>query len=315
MRSLILFFLVTFLIISCHKDEIVFIPDQTFSINSDELLSKLVETPQSFQIILNNTRNIFIASDNIIIDIPEQSLQDESGQVVTGEIKMQFKEFSHKKSNLLYGPSSIFHNKVLNYSKIFYIKFSQNGKTLQIIKPIDVYLPSQDNNLNYLIYNAKKIDETFVWSKMMGESENVRNESWNLSYHDAQLNVKGFKVSVSGASNWHCIASQPEQQTKVIDVCLNTPSAFSKNNSLVYLVINDSNSSIKLEADGDSSSFCVQNILTNQKLDAKLIVISHLGNENYYFGMTNAVLDSSIDVAINPVKKNIKDIKEALNSL
>lgn len=315
MRSLILFFLVSFLSISCHKDEIVFIPDQTFSINSDELLSKLVETPQSFQIILNNTRNIFVASDNIIIDIPEQSIQDESGQVVTGEIKMQFKEFSHKKSNLLYGPSSIFQNKVLNYSKIFYIKFSQNGKTLQIVKPIDVYLPSLDNNLNYLMYNAKKIDETFVWSKVMGEFENVRNESWNLSFQDSQFNGKGFKVPVSGVTNWYSIASQPEQQSKVIDVCVNIPSSFSKNNSLVYLVINDSNSIIKLEADGDSSTFCVLNILTNQKLDAKLIVISHLGDENYYFGMTNAVLDSNIDVAINPVKKNIKDIKEALNSL
>jgi len=314
-RSLISLLFITLLILSCHKDEIVFIPDQTYSINSDELLSKLVEAPDSYHILLKDSRNIFIAPNHIIIDIPDQSLKDELGHVVSGEIKMQFKEFSNKKSNLLNSPSTIFENKVLDCSKIFYIKFSQNGKTLQIIKPIDIYLPSQDNKINYQIYSTIKLDESFVWSKVLGESENVPNQTWNLSYEDAQLTVKGFKVSIHGTSNWHCIASQPEPLSKVVNVCLNTSLPFNKNNSLVYLVFNDSNSAIKLGADGDSSYFCLQNIYTNQKLDAKIIVISHLGNENYYFGMTNAVLDINVDVTIKPEKKNIKDIKEALNSL
>ena len=68
-------------------------------------------------------------------------------------------------------------------------------------------------------------------------------------------------------------------------------------------------------SEGNFSSFSIQNISLNQKLDAKIIIISHLGNEDYYFGMTNAVSDSNVNVMIKPERKNIKDIKEVLNTL
>ncbi len=315
MKSLISFFFIIFLTVSCRKDEIVFIPDQTYTINSDELLSKLIETPDTYQILLKNSRNIFITPGNIIIDIPEQSLVDESGNIVSGDIKLQFKEFTNKKSNLLFTPSTIFENKILDCSKIFFIKFSQNGKELHPVKPIDIYLPSQDFKANYQAYSAIRSDNILVWKKMSSSSENVRNEAWNLSYEDAQWNVNGFKISISGTSNWFCIASQSDQFNKEINVCLNTSLPFSKNNSLVYLVCNTSTSCIKLVSEGNFSSFSIQNISLNQKLDAKIIIISHLGNEDYYFGMTNAVSDSNVNVTIKPERKNIKDIKEVLNTL
>ena len=315
MKNIISLFFIIFLTVSCHKDEIVFIPDQTYAINNDELLSKLLEAPDTYQILLKDSRNIFISPANIIIDIPEQSLVDELGNIVSGEIKMQFKEFSDKKSNLLLSPSTIFENKMLDCSKIFFIKFSQNGKELHPAKSIDIYLPSQDYRSNYSAYHAIKSDNSLVWKKWSGESENIRNEDWILSYQDAHLNVNGFKLSISGLSNWFCIASLPDNSIKEINVCVNTSLPFNKNNTLVYLVSNDGKSGIKLGSDGNSSTFCIQNISINQKLDGKLLIISHLGNENYYFGMTNAVSDSNVNVTLDPKNKNIKEIKEALNTL
>lgn len=309
----ILFFI--FIFQSCRKDEIIFIPDQNIKINSESFLSLLTELPVSYKLNLNEDKNTLFAHDNIIIEFPYQSLSDDDGKIITGEVKLQFKEFSNKRSNLLYCPSTVYENKILDFSKMIYLKLSQNGKTLNIVKPIEIYLPASDLKQNYNLYTGLEFEQGISWVKQNGESEKFRSGKWDFVYQNEFLQLKGFKISVLGDANWHTVAKEVDSSGEPINICLRMSSTYNRNNSLAFLVIDGNNTVLKLESDGKSSAFCLSNIRFEKSVSVKIIIFSDFGNSNYYFGTANVVIDKNTELTIIPDKKNIEEIKEALKSL
>lgn len=278
-------------------------------------MSQLTETPLSYKLNLNEDNTTLYAHDNIIIEFPPQSLSNDEGKIITGEIKLQFKEFSSKRSNLLSCPSTVYENKIFDFSKMIYLKLSQNGKTINIVKPIEIYLPASDLKQNNYLYTGLESETGINWKKQNGESESFKSGEWDFIYQNEFLKLKGFKISLIGDANWHTIAKEVELYGKPINICLSMPSTYNGNNSLAFLVIDGNNTVLKLETDGKSSTFCLGNIRFEKPVSGKIITFSDFGNSNYYFGTTNVDIDKNTELTIIPDKKNIEEIKEALKSL
>ncbi len=316
MRGFFTILLMAQIFASCNKDEIIFIPNQTFEVNRDALIASITETPPVYSIVMNEDNQVFITPDSIIVDIPGQSLTDSEGHFVTGEIKMEFKEFSGKKSNFLNGPSDIENNSILNVSKLLYISFSKNDKSLQIVKNIDIYLPSPNQKQNFNIFKGVLSDNDITWLNTNSNSPPVQVDEWLFNYQGKDISIHGFKIQVSGNNNWYCVANRPENANIITKICLQTSSAYTLENTLVYWISDDNNSVLRLNSESTKSVFCTKNITIEQEKKGKIIMISDLGNERYFFGMTNAIINENpTEISLNPLPKSIKEIKEALNAL
>ena len=66
---------------SCYKNETVFIPDQSYAINSEIFLSKFISEPASYILNLEKETTFLYTKDNIVLEIPSQSLKDSLGNI------------------------------------------------------------------------------------------------------------------------------------------------------------------------------------------------------------------------------------------
>ena len=84
------------MLFSCGKDEVIFIPDQDYTIDQTLLLRQIVEAPKKYKISLTNDRFYFAAPNGLHIQIPALALKNETGKPVTGDVVMTFDDMEYQ---------------------------------------------------------------------------------------------------------------------------------------------------------------------------------------------------------------------------
>ena len=118
-------------------------------------------------------------------------------------------------------------------------------------------------------------------------------------------------------TKWIAIAKSEENiSNETAITCLTIDKALNHNNSVVYFIYDAGRSTFKVHNTGKNEwSICTGELIPNALSKGTFVVISDLGNENYHFGMTNAVLETDENVVIKSESKTNKEIKEILASL
>ncbi|MBC7884523.1 MAG: hypothetical protein H7X99_03565 [Saprospiraceae bacterium] len=312
--------LASLVLFSCAKDEKIFIPDQNYSINQEVILSQIIGNPKIYHIKLGAFPFIFFGPEGSIIEIPENGLTTLNGEPVSGDIKIEFKEFSGQKSNMLSAPSTLYKGRLFDGRKLVYLNISQENESIVINEPIFIYLPenrvSPKNGFEFFEGSADE-NNNIEWRRPDGSLNMIDISDWKVNHNEGSTIINGFKLPVHAATSWISLGSYPEPDTELKgDICVEIPHEFNSHNSLVYFIADQTNSVLKVNQNSAGDwSLCAHQILFQKGIRGKFVVISDLGQENYFFGMTNAVLENDTNMSIKPEKRSLKEIKEALQSL
>lgn len=305
-------------LLSCAKDQKVFIPDQEFVINQELVLSQLVASPKSYIVDILNRPYLLKLDDGAMIEIPESSIADANGNIVTGEIKIEFKEFATKKSNLIHTPGSIYDSKVFNAKKMIYINFTQQNEDLYLQKPISIYIPDagQPDGEYFQLYGQTAENGNTNWKLGDSEHTSILLSDYEIYDQEAIVYGRGFALDINQVNKWICIASFNGQQGATYSsACVTMEQGFTSQNTLVYFISSDMNTVFKMDGNKFDNKFCKYDINGLGGLSGKIITISDFGEEKLYFGTGNAVLNGNTETNVVSVPMSLEEIKEILASL
>ena len=236
---------------SCAKDEILFIPDTDTVEGQQQLLSNFTSTPQSYRLILNqNGRTIIEGPSNTLIDIPKGSLLTNNGNEVRGEVKVEINEFSREKMHLLYAPSAVYEGKLIDYTRVLYIRFSQNNEQLVISSPVIVYLIASGNETlqDTYLFSGKKNAEGVYWEIYEGLMNGPEKGEWVISVNETIKTVQGYAISIVGSDNWYCLAKKISGMEGVAsELCASIINELREEGSLTLFVSDQSKSVVKVK--------------------------------------------------------------------
>lgn len=309
-------FFILFVFISCQKDQSTFIPDQTFLINSDLLLAKFIDNPSSYLVTLNEGKTIINDHDKFVLEIPFESLSDSLGNIVNGEIKVEFKEFTQKKADLFKSPSTIYNSNLLDCKKLFYLNISQRGRSLHMIKAIGLYLKSEFGVDSTRLYIGKFDDIETKWYTENTTNFDVKAGNWSINDKESNILISGYKVSILGNARWFGVAGLTNSKyasKKAINI-ISSPNINGKN-TLTFFIANNSNTSFRLFNNKGNSKFSAQFNISDEIIPGKIVMISQFGDNNFQFGMTNAVLGLDTELSLVSEVKSLEEIKANLKSL
>ena len=300
---------------SCYKNETVFIPDQSYAINSEIFLSKFISEPASYILNLEKETTFLYTKDNIVLEIPSQSLKDSLGNIVTNEVKIEFKEYTSTKTDLLRSPSTIFENHIISPKKLIYLKFSHNGANLYINEKISIYFhKTNEEKRNLEVLTGVGNDAQIVWQKPSNPKINAHVNDWTISDNESQQQISGIKLEILGNGLWYSVLeSESNSFDESNDFFVKTDPDINNKNSLAYFIADDSQSVIRMtwhENDG----FILKLKSNLDEVSGKIIIISQFGDEIYKFGTTNAVSKNK-NIQIKSDWIAYKDLKAALSAL
>jgi hypothetical protein len=269
---------------------------------------------------LSNDKTIVTVSNDLIIDIPYGSLVDASNQIVQGEIKIEVKDFTEKKYNLLQSPNLIFNNQFVNSRELFYIAFSKNNEPLNTTKPISVYIKNEmadENQKLQILIGQNTYDNTLWYSENNPKFEiSALKHNISTSTEGSLIRVFGYKIEINGKDNWYCLADKLDEvhlaQQQLIVTHNNN---INQSNTIAYFISDNQNTVIKLDSNKNDLSFKLHYGALNQAVQGKIILITQISDENYQFGMTNVVLGKDEVINVKSASKNLKEIKTILSSL
>jgi hypothetical protein len=203
---------------------------------------------------------------------------------------------------------------------MFHLEFSRDGKPLTFATPIEIIIPAQDVDSQsslMLLDNKSSSNASAEWSRRSAESNPLVINTHLVGPTDNQTAIQGYKIVFEADTRWIAIANSEEPFTnKMVTTCLSIDHKLNHNNSVVYFISNAGRSTFKVHNTGKNEwSICTIELTPNALSQGSFVVISDLGNENYHFGMTNAVLETDENVVIKSESKTNKEIKEILASL
>ncbi len=308
------------MVISCSKDEKLFIPDQDFNIDQELLLKQIIEVPKKYKITLSNDRFYFFTPNGIYVEIPPLALENEVGQAVTGEVIMTLDDLEQNKSQLLYAPSTIYDGKMFEAQKILHLDFSQHGKSLTLTIPIYVIIPAKKDSEqeSLILLDGVGSKKTITnWVIRNAEANPLTINTYEVGPVGNKTSIQGYRILFEATSKWLAITKSEINNTSLpVTTCLEIDHNLHLNNSVVYFISNGGRSVFQVyHTDKNEWRICTNELIQNSLSQGAFVVISDLGNKNYHFGMTNAVLGKDANVVITSVSKTNKEIREILGAL
>ncbi len=305
---------------SCGKDEILFIPDTDTVDGQQQLLSNFTIVPQSSRLLLQeNDHTIFEGPNNILIDIPKSSLLTKNGKEVRGEVRVEINEFSGARMDLLYAPSAIFEGRLLDYTRVLYIRFSQNNEELVISNPIIAYFNATENETleDTYLFSGKKSAEGIYWEKFNGLLNGPEKGEWSISVNETVKQIKGYAITISGSDNWYCLAKKmPGMGEDVFELCATITNELPQEGSLTLFISDQSKSVVRLTSKNQGMSpYCTTLMTKSIPLPGKIIHISDTGNQYYKFGIAYALPGIQQPITIVPKTTTKEEIIKSLREL
>lgn len=316
-RFLVFIFIIQLL--GCVKDEILFIPDLTYSENREAFLSEFTDTAPAGIVRYTGERTIFQSSQGIFVDIAPNSLFLADGKRVTGDIKIELQESTSQRKNLMNSPAFLTTSGCLECNKLLRFKITHLGQMVVLSSPIQVYLPSdQLKKEAVLFFHRIHSSRDSLWSPLPSQELVAEDEVWNFDLNELKYECRGYRIQAIHSDEWYCIGQSPILAwSEDAGKCIQLPSAYTRQNTLAFFLADRNNVFIRL--DWDRSEGCLRFPFTpaNGSLEGKIIVLSSFGQENIHFGMTPAVWNQEeISIPSELIKPTTKkEIQLALDDL
>ena len=200
---------------------------------------------------------------------------------------------------------------IFSFDKIFDFKFrdDKNNKIeLNADKEILVKIPYSKNNVPQFFNYSNGF-----WHKTKPETIDINKSTWFTNDVDSIL-VKGYKVRIKKAAHV-ALASNLTQEEKINDLSIRLEKGFDVSNSLALLTIKNTQAIISLKWNPEEKVFNLPENTILPLSDIVIIVFSEDSDKNIYFGMNYAKVTNGDIVDIKLERKNIKEIKQLIDSI
>lgn len=148
-----------------------------------------------------------------------------------------------------------------------------------------------------------------IWS-------NVANSEWFLQ-GQGQETITGFGYECfSDSLDWinvDVFFEVPKEQRT--PVCIDLPAEFTNTNTMVFMVFDDYKSVLAMHGDSATMEFCEPYGATPIGFRATFVVLSEMGEGDYYFTAKSAVISSGQIESLVPKKTPYEEIKNYLKDL
>lgn len=305
---------ICFLITSCFKDSSEFIPDYNYEINGELLISDLVGDPTS-NILSLQGNTLFSLNEKVKLEIPEGSLKDHLGNTIVENVKVQIKEYTGSKGDMLSCPATITNNEILHSQKLLSLKITYNNTPVIFDKPINIYLNTDQRNENVKVYMLSNGEQQQNWV----ESHPTNTIDFGLwKPTGASKSIQGYKLTLNQEADWFLIGSSlGKRSKKLLNLEIeNNPARYVPKNTLTYFVGDDNNNVVfKLDYDLARNRFYTDKVISDKQIEGKIVIITQFGENQFEFGMTNAILNNDTQAKVKMLPKTKEEIKALLKAL
>ncbi len=295
----------------------MFVPDQQYKINNDILLANLVGSHESYIVNIDQQSHISLPG-NVSLTFPENKVRQYDNTAVTGQIKIDFKEYAYPKVGLMNYPEASTNHTWINTEKAIFLKITQDGHEVILKEPITLYFPNITPHEDIKVYTQNGENINTQWDISSVLTNELEYGNWLVNAgNEQQLNeISGYKLKITQGTDRILIGKTLGEKGELKTRCIvDTPNGFTNYNTMVYFVGNQTNMIVRLDYDDIKKQFYTIKRIADQQIEGKMVMISQISDDEYYFGTTNAVLGEDIRISLSGSIMPLQNIKAALSKL
>jgi hypothetical protein len=301
------------LIVSCGKDETIFIPDAP---KGDINYFYGQATPGADYIInfSGDKSYTFNSTTGVQVEIPALSVENIEGNLYTSTVNLKFYEYSDISDFILHKIETRVDNEIKTIPNAMKIQLTgTNGEELRFVanSNIRISIPATEEVMNDIqICIGKQSGENLNWTSVNNTSFDVQKWYGNWSYDGK--NISGIQIEGFTGKEMGIYVPTAGDGSKKIAPCVNLPELFVNSNTTVMLVQGKTNTVVNLLAFAEDSYFCIpyKEIILGQEMD--IVVISALEENEFYFDVLNAYAVENVSLTMVPQQKSILEILDIL---
>lgn len=320
------FYLIGVMVImmSCGKDIDQFIPRENLAVVGDisRLTSRLnddIAGEISYTVSVPCAGNrAFKIDKDVVLVIPPNFVDLAQYPCTTGFFDIKVTVCDTKGEILISGIPTVSERKLLE-SRVELKLEIKNGDT--VLKPahgkkIRVLVNDPDPRERMELFYGQGPE----WLQADGDSsvwDNVANKEWWIQTDSTQQAISGFGYECySDSIDWINVdvffEIPKEYRTSV---CVDLPAEFTNTNTKVFMVFDDYKSITFMPGDSAQMLFCEHYGSTPIGFKVTFVVISEMGEDNYYFAAKSTTITSNLIETIVPFKTPYEEIKNYIMGL
>ena len=238
------------------------------------------------------TDHIFITDNNTSVHIPANSLVYDDGSDVVGEISVSLQDYLNMGELIVHNVSAMMSSdRMLSSEGVLFVSFAQGNEVLSV-KPeslVTIRVPEPNASVDAILYDDGGEPIVFDW-QVSGDTMSLK--SWDFYWDGKDWIDSGYEFYITG-SGWYNIALELNPDVSFNQpICVSLPrELFDGINSDVFLILDEYDTVVPLEMNSEKMLFCASFSNLPQDSDATIVSISSLGEGNYHFGMSHAIIN------------------------
>jgi len=313
------------MMMSCGKDIDEFIPRENQEVVGDisRLTSRLKEDISgqiSYTVSVPCFGNqAFEVDKDVVIVIPYDFVDLTQNPCTNGFFDVTVTVCDKKGEILIAGIPTTSEHKLLESRVELKLEIKDGDKQLKLAhgKKIRILVNDSDPIDRMELFYGQGTD----WLQVDGDSatwSNVANREWWIQTDSTAQAITGFGYECfSDSIDWINIDvffnTIPEDQRT--PVCVDLPDEFTNTNTAVFMVLDDYNNIVNLPGDSSLMLFCEHYGATPLGFNVTFIVVSEMGENNYFFAAQHTTVTPNLIETIVPVKTPYEEIKNYIMGL
>lgn len=259
------------------------------------------------------TDYVYITNNNTSIHIPANSLTNSDGSVATGMATITFEDVLNKGELVIHNLPTMSDGELLSSEGAFFFSFTQDENELSIAPGtlLTVRITDPQAEAGVQLYGGFDYDINEDWSL---SSQTMSLETWSFFWDGKDWDGSGYELYVS-ETGWYNVSKLIDPAMSASEqICIQLPvELFDGNNSDVFLILDDYDTVIPLEMDSGKMLFCASFSNMPEGTEATIVSISSLGETNYYYGTSHAIISVDTEqITIVPESKTKEQILDLL---
>lgn len=260
------------------------------------------------------TNHIFISDRNTSVHIPANSLVYADGSDVVGEIEVGLQDYLSMGELIVHNVAPmVSSDKMLSSEGALFVSFIQGNEELSV-KPgslVTIRVTDPNASADALLYDDGGEPIAFDW-QISGQTMSL--ESWNFNWNGKDWIDSGYEFYIT-ESGWYNVALELDPDVSFNQpICVSLPTElFDGTNSDVFLILDDYDTVVPLEMNSEKMLFCGSFSNLPQDSDATIVSISSLGEGNYHFGTSHAIINmDNAELGVVPAPQTKEQILDLL---
>lgn len=307
-----LFLIVLMISISSCEDKDEFTPDPISGDINDFYAD--VEGSYEWSSFMASSDHIFITDQRTSVHIPANSLIYEDGSDVVGEVTVGLQDYLNIGELIAHRlPAVVSPNNVKSSEGTVYVTFQQEEQILSV-KPgslVTIRISDANATPNAVLFDGW--DSIFNDDWKLSE-QTMSLESWSFSWEGSEWEGSGYELYITDAG-WYSVGVELSPSLSYQSpICASLPvELYDESNTDVFLVLDQYDAVIPLEMNSEKMLFCATLSNVPQGSEATIVSISSLGDGNYHYGTSNAIISiDQGDILVFPKSQTKEQILDLL---